>query len=129
MNIPETLRYTREHEWIRVEGTTGWIGITDHAQSELGDVVYVDIPASLDRIEQGKVFGTIEAVKTVADLYAPCTGNVLEVNAQLANTPEIINRDCYGEGWILKVKLENPAEVDSLMDAAAYRDYIGAGTS
>lgn len=126
MNIPPTLRYTREHEWIRVEGTIGWIGITDHAQSELGDIVYVDIPANLDRIEQGKVFGTIEAVKTVADLYAPCSGKVIEVNALLSTTPEIINRDCYGEGWIIKIQLDNPAELENLMDAAAYREYIGA---
>jgi glycine cleavage system H protein len=125
MNIPEQLRYTREHEWIRVEGTTGWIGITDHAQSELGDIVYVDIPANLEHLEQNKVFGTIEAVKTVADLYAPCSGKVLEVNPAIASTPEIINRDCYGEGWIIKIELDDPAQLDSLMDAAAYRQYIG----
>ncbi len=125
MNVPEQLRYTREHEWIRVEGTTGWIGITDHAQSELGDIVYVDIPAGLSRIERGKVFGTIEAVKTVADLYAPCSGKVLEVNPAITSTPEIINRDCYGEGWIIKIELESPAELEELMDAAAYRQFIG----
>jgi glycine cleavage system H protein len=129
MNFPETLRYTREHEWIRVEGTTGWIGITDHAQSELGDIVYVDIPAGLDRIEQGRTFGTIEAVKTVADLYAPCSGKVLEVNPKLTSSPEIVNRDPYGEGWIIKIEIENPSELDSLMDAAAYRQFVGASAS
>jgi len=125
MKVPEQLRYTREHEWIRIEGTTGWIGITDHAQSELGDIVFVDIPANLHHIEQGKVFGTIEAVKTVADLYAPCSGTVLEVNPVIATSPEIINNDCYGNGWILKIELDNPAELDGLMDAAAYRQFIG----
>ncbi|GBD05340.1 Glycine cleavage system H protein [bacterium HR20] len=129
MKIPEQLRYTADHEWIRVEGTIGWIGITDHAQSELGDIVYVDIPAGLERIERGKSFGTIEAVKTVADLYAPCTGKVLEVNPLVSSSPEIINRDCYGDGWILKVEIENPAELDGLMDAAAYRRHVGAPAS
>jgi glycine cleavage system H protein len=129
MNIPEQLRYTADHEWIRVEGTIGWIGITDHAQSELGDIVYVDIPAALERIERGKSFGTIEAVKTVADLYAPCTGKVLAVNPLVLSSPEIINRDCYGDGWIVKVELESPAELDGLMDAAAYRRHIGAPAS
>ncbi len=125
MTIPEQLRYTHDHEWIRVEGSTGWIGITDHAQSELGDIVYVDIPAGLELIEQGKPFGTIEAVKTVADLYAPCSGKVLEVNPLVTSSPEIINRDCYGDGWIIKVALDNPAELDGLMDAVAYRRHIG----
>ncbi|MCS6999572.1 MAG: glycine cleavage system protein GcvH [Bacteroidota bacterium] len=129
MHIPEHLRYTQEHEWIRVEGTIGWIGITDHAQTELGDIVYVDIPANLERLVQGKVFGTIEAVKTVADLYAPCSGTVLEINPKIASTPEIINRDCYGEGWIIKIEVENPAELDALMSAAAYREFIGAPAS
>lgn len=125
MHIPEHLRYTREHEWLRIDGTIGWIGITDHAQSELGDIVYVDIPAQLERIEQGQVFGTIEAVKTVADLYAPCSGKVLEINPLVISSPEVINRDCYGDGWILKVEIENPAELESLLDAAAYRQLIG----
>ncbi|MFN4769505.1 MAG: glycine cleavage system protein GcvH [Candidatus Kapaibacterium sp.] len=125
MNFPETLRYTHDHEWIRVEGNTGWIGVTAHAQSELGDVVYIDISDSLDSITKGEAFGTIEAVKTVADLYAPCSGKVLEVNRGLNDNPEKVNQDPYGDGWIVKIEIADMADVDALMDVTAYKATIG----
>lgn len=125
MNIPKELKYTKDHEWIKVEGNTGFIGITDFAQGELGDVVFVDIPSDLQEITAGSSFGTIEAVKTVSDMYAPVTGKVLEVNPKLGDEPQLLNSDPYGEGWIIKVELGNPAEVDALMDAAAYEAQLG----
>lgn len=125
MNIPENLKYTEDHEWIRVEGTTGFIGITDYAQGELGDVVFVDIDPDLDAVEKGESFGTIEAVKTVSDLYSPCNGKVLEINPKLEDEPQLINTDPYGEGWLIKVELENLDDLNDLMDAAAYKAKIG----
>ncbi len=125
MNFPENLRYTKEHEWIKLEGNTGTIGITDFAQSELGDIVYVDIDPDLSEITAGESFGTIEAVKTVSDLYAPVSGKVLEINPKLEDEPELINSDPYGEGWILKVEVENPDSVSELLDSAAYKNLIG----
>ena len=125
MNFPEDLKYTEDHEWVRVEGDTGIIGITDHAQSELGDIVYVDIEEELDAIESGESFGTIEAVKTVADLYAPCSGQVIEINSKLEDNPELINSDPYGEGWILKFKLSDPSELDDLLDVGEYKEQVG----
>lgn len=125
MNFPDGLKYTEDHEWIRVEGTIGTIGITDHAQSELGDIVYIDIEDDLGEIEKGGTFGTIEAVKTVADLYAPVSGKVQSNNESLADSPDAINSDPYGEGWILKIELSDLSELDELMDVEAYKEHIG----
>lgn len=125
MNFPEGLKYTDDHEWVKVEGNVGIIGVTDHAQSELGDVVYVDIDEDLESIEKGSDFGTIEAVKTVADLYAPVSGKVLEVNTSINDNPEIVNSDPYGKGWMIKVELSNPSELESLMDVDAYKAHVG----
>jgi glycine cleavage system H protein len=125
MNFPDNLRYTTDHEWIRVEGNTGWIGVTDHAQGELGDVVYIDIADDIASVEKGGVFGTIEAVKTVADLYSPVNGTVLEVNRSLNDAPESVNQNPYTDGWIIKIELSNPDEVNELMDVSAYKALIG----
>ncbi len=121
MNFPEGLKYTNDHEWIRVEGGTGWVGITDFAQSELGDVVYVELPAPGTKVEKGKSFGTIEAVKAVSDIYAPVSGEVLEVNKNIQASPEAVNKDPYGEGWMIKMRVANASELASLLDAAAYK--------
>jgi glycine cleavage system H protein len=125
MNFPENLRYTKDHEWIQVNGDVGTVGITDHAQGELGDVVFVELPAPGKTFKQGETFGTIEAVKAVSDLYAPVSGSVIEANKDLAGAPEVVNKDPYGKGWMIKVRLANPGEGASLMDAAAYRALIG----
>ena len=124
MNFPADLLYTSDHEWIRVEGDVGTIGVTDHAQGELGDVVYVDIPDASATVAKGGTFGSIEAVKTVADLYAPVSGQLLEVNNVNA-APDSVNKDPYGEGWIIKMSIDNTTEVDELLTAAAYRELIG----
>lgn len=127
MNIPAELKYTKDHEWIRVEGNTGIIGITDYAQGELGDVVFVDIVKGVgDTLSPNENFGTIEAVKTVSELYAPCSGTILEISSDLNDAPEYINQDPYGKGWMIKIELTNPAELDSLLDAAAYGELVGA---
>jgi glycine cleavage system H protein len=125
MNFPDNLKYTKDHEWILVEGSTGTIGITDYAQGELGDVVFVDIASGVTGISAGKSFGTIEAVKTVSDVYGPCKGKVLEINKALSDTPELINSDPYGEGWIIKIQIEDMSELDSLLDSAAYKKLVG----
>ncbi len=125
MLIPEHLKYTKEHEWIRVEGNIGTIGITDFAQSELGDIVYVDLNKNKSEVKQGEVFGTVEAVKTVSDLYAPISGKIIEFNPILESSADIINKDPYGEGWLVKIEISNPAELDNLLDAEAYRTLIG----
>jgi glycine cleavage system H protein len=125
MNFPADLKYTNDHEWIRVEGTTGTIGISDHAQGELGDVVYVDIDDSITEVEAGIAFGTIEAVKTVADVNAPVSGKVIAINNSLNENPEVVNNDPYGEGWMLKIEITNPSELDKLMDVEAYKKLIG----
>jgi glycine cleavage system H protein len=125
MTFPDNLRYSKEHEWVRVEGNIGVIGITDHAQNELGDIVYVDIPNASATIAAGDTFGTIEAVKTVADLFAPVSGTITEVHGALNDSPESVNTDPYGEGWIVKVELSNPAELDGLMDVVAYKALVG----
>ena len=125
MSIPENIKYTNDHEWVRIDGNVGTIGITDYAQGELGDVVFVDIDASLSEISKSKAFGTIEAVKTVSDLYGPFSGKVIEINKKLADSPELINQDPFGEGWMIKVELNDPAELDDLLDAAAYKSLIG----
>lgn len=120
MNFPDTVRYTSEHEWIRVEGDEAFVGITDYAQSELGEIVFVDVPTVGEHVAQGEVFGSVEAVKTVSDLNMPAGGEVLELNAELEDHPEQVNNDPYGAGWMIRVRLSDPSELDSLMDAAAY---------
>jgi glycine cleavage system H protein len=124
MAYPKNYRYTKEHEWIEVKGDVATIGITDHAQHELGDVVFVELPKAGAKIEAGKSFGTVESVKAVSEIYAPAAGEVLEANAELQNTPEKINSDPHGAAWLIKVRLSNPAAIGSLMDAAAYEAYI-----
>ena len=121
MNFPVDLRYTSEHEWIRVEGDEAYVGITDYAQSELGEIVFVDVPTLGETVGQGEVFGSIEAVKTVSDLNMPVTGEVLEINGALDAQPELVNNDPYGEGWIIRISVKDAAELDKLMDAAAYQ--------
>ena len=121
MNIPANLKYTKEHEWIRVEGEVAYVGITDYAQSELGEIVFVDVDSVGETIEQGAVFGSVEAVKTVSDLNMPATGEVLEFNEALNDAPEAVNNDPYGEGWIIKISVKDAAELDNLMDANAYQ--------
>jgi len=125
MKVPENLRYTKDHEWILIEGKTGTIGITDYAQGELGDVVFVDIDPNLKEIKNGQSFGTIEAVKTVSDLYAPCNGKVLEINSALANSPEIVNSDPYNSGWMIKIEIQNLDELKYLLDSKAYSQMLG----
>lgn len=125
MNFPEELKYTNDHEWVKVEGNTGIIGITDHAQGELGDVVYLDIDEDLEEISKGDVFGTIEAVKTVADLYAPVSGKVVDVNTGLNDEPEKVNEEPYDGGWMIKVELSDTSEIDDLLDVSAYKELVG----
>ncbi len=125
MNFPADLLYTSDHEWIRVEGDVGTIGVTDHAQGELGDVVYVDIPDATAAVSKGGSFGSIEAVKTVADLYAPVSGQLLEVNDVNA-APDSVNKDPYGSGWLVKIKISDPSELEGLLNVDAYKALIGA---
>lgn len=126
MNFPAELRYSKEHEWVRVEGNTALVGITDFAQKELGDIVYVDVNTVGETLAKDTVFGTVEAVKTVSDLFLPVSGKVLEVNSALDAAPESVNKDPYNSGWIIKIELTNAAEVDSLLTAEAYKALIGA---
>ncbi|MDV3307366.1 MAG: glycine cleavage system protein GcvH [Cyclobacteriaceae bacterium] len=126
MNIPEELRYTKDHEWIKIEGTSATVGITDFAQSELGDIVYLDITTKGQELSQHDVFGTVEAVKTVSDLFMPVSGKVIEINPILEGSPEKVNEDPYGEGWLIKVEVTNPAEIEGLLSAQAYKEVIGA---
>ena len=126
MAYPTQYRYTKEHEWIDAKNDSATIGITDYAQHELGDVVFVEVPAAGTKITAGKTFGSVESVKAVSDIYAPVSGEVTEPNAALTNTPDLINTDPHGAGWLIKIKLSSPAEVNSLMDAAAYEAYIEA---
>ena len=125
MNVPDDLKYTREHEWIRVEGDEIVIGVTDFAQGELGDVVFIEIETEGETLSRGDTFGTIEAVKTVSDLYMPVDGEVIEVNPALEDTPELVNSKPYGEGWMVRVKVSDASQLDDLLDADAYRDLIG----
>lgn len=125
MTFPENLRYTKDHEWVRVDGTTGVIGITDYAQGELGDIVFVVLPGAGKRVKQGESFGSVEAVKAVSDLYAPLTGEVVEVNPELEKTPELVNKDPYNAGWMIKIKISNAGEVNNLLDAKKYRELVG----
>ena len=125
MNFPDQLKYTKDHEWIKVEGNIAIIGITDFAQGELGDIVYVDINTVGDTLSSEAVFGTVEAVKTVSDLFMPVSGKVLEVNSGLESNPEAVNKDPYGQGWMIKVEMTNIAEADHLLSAVAYKQLIG----
>ncbi len=125
MNFPENLKYTKDHEWIKIEGNKGTVGITEHAAGELGDVVYIDIPDPEAEIVAHQSFGTIEAVKTVADIFLPVSGKITEVNSALNDAPETVNQDPYGDGWIVKIELSNLDEVKELMSAADYRELVG----
>lgn len=125
MSIPNNLKYTKEHEWVLVEGKIGTIGVTDYAQGELGDVVFVDIDPSLAETKKGESIGTIEAVKTVSDIFAPYSGKVLEINDAIKDSPEVVNSDPYGKGWMVKVEISDPSELNDLLDAAAYQALIG----
>ena len=120
MNFPSNLRYTKDHEWIKLDGNVATIGITDYAQRELGDIVYVEVETIGKSLKAGEIFGSVEAVKTVSDLFLPVDGTITELNAGLANSPESVNSDPYGEGWMVKMTVNNPADVEALMDAAAY---------
>ena len=123
---PENFRYTKEHEWVRVDGDTGTVGITDHAQEELGDIVYVDLPKVGARVEQGGTLGSVESVKAVSDIYAPVSGEVTEINTTLADAPEKLNADPHGDAWLVKIKLSAPEEAGKLLSAADYQEYVGA---
>lgn len=124
MKFPEKLKYTKDHEWIRVEGNVGYIGITDYAQGELGDIVFVELPAAGKKVEFSQAFGTVEAVKAVSDLYSPVSGEVLEVNKKIHDSPELVNKDPYEQGWMIKVRIEKASELDSLMDVEAYKKLV-----
>ncbi len=125
MNFPDNLRYTKDHEWIRLEGNIAVIGITDFAQGELGDIVYVEIETVGKSLQANAVFGTVEAVKTVSDLLLPVAGTIKEINPVLGKSPELVNTDPYGQGWMIKMTVDNPADIDSLMDAGAYSNLVG----
>ena len=125
MNVPENLKYSDDHEWVSVDGNIAKLGITDYAQGELGDIVFIDIDSDLSDITKGEPFGTIEAVKTVSDLFGPLSGKVTEFNTTIIDSPELINTDPYGEGWMLKVEIADPSEIDALLDSAAYKELLG----
>jgi glycine cleavage system H protein len=125
MRFPDNIKYTKDHEWISIDGKIGTIGVTDYAQGELGDVVFVDIDPNLKEIKKGDSFGTIEAVKTVSDLYAPCTGKIIELNKDLADSPEIVNSDPYGLGWMVKVEINDESELSDLIDNKQYQELVG----
>ena len=126
MKIPEGLKYTRDHEWGKIENTTMRIGITDYAQSELGDIVFVEFAEKGSQIAKGESFGTVESVKAVSEIYAPVIGTVLEVNEALTDTPELVNQDCYGDAWMVLIEMDDPSEAESLMDAEAYSEFLSA---
>ncbi|MEO9891341.1 glycine cleavage system protein GcvH [Aurantibacter sp.] len=126
MNIPAELKYTKDHEWIKIDGDVATVGITDFAQSELGDIVYVEVETLDETLDREEVFGTVEAVKTVSDLFQPLTGEIVAFNESLEDEPEKVNSDPYGDGWMVKIKISNPAEVEELMSAEAYKELIGA---
>jgi glycine cleavage system H protein len=126
MNVPVDLLYTKDHEWLRVEGNMGYVGITDFAQSELGDIVFLEIETVGETIKKGEVFGTIEAVKTVSDMFMPVTGEILELNPALEESPDAVNKDPYGKGWLVKVKISDPSEINSLLTPEKYTTLLGA---
>ena len=125
MNIPDNLKYTKDHEWVRLEGDVATVGITDFAQGELGDIVYVDVDTVEETVEQNEVFGSVEAVKTVSDLFMPLSGEILEFNEILEDEPEKVNADPYGDGWMIRIQVSDPSQIDSLLDASAYKELIG----
>ncbi len=125
MNVPENLKYTKDHEWVRVEGDIAVVGITDFAQGELGDIVYVEIETEGETLDQEEVFGSVEAVKTVSDLFMPVSGEIIEFNGNLESNPELVNSDPFGDGWMIKVKLSDLSQIDELLDAAGYSALIG----
>ncbi len=125
MNVPSNLKYSNDHEWVRVEGDIAYVGITDYAQSQLGDIVFVDVTTTGEALSQNDIFGTIEAVKTVSDAFTPVSGEVIEFNEALNDAPETVNKDPYGEGWMIKVKMSNPAELDTLLTDEGYKAIIG----
>jgi glycine cleavage system H protein len=125
MNVPENLKYTKDHEWVRIEGDIAVVGITDFAQGELGDIVYVEIETEGESLDQEEVFGSVEAVKTVSDLFMPLSGEIVEFNSNLESNPELVNSDAYGDGWMIKVKLSDTSQIDELLDAAGYSALIG----
>jgi glycine cleavage system H protein len=126
MKIPDNLKYTQDHEWVLVDGDTATVGITDFAQGELGDIVFVEIETEGESLEKGEIFGTVEAVKTVSDLFMPVSGEVIEINEALADNPEVVNKDPYGDGWMIKVKISDEAELDELLSAGDYQKMIEA---
>ena len=126
MNIPGNLKYTKDHEWIRSEGKEAYVGVTDYAQGELGDIVFIEIETEGEQLEKEEVFGTIEAVKTVSDLFMPVAGKVLEINQALEDAPDQVNKDPYGEGWLIKISMDDPSQLDDLLDAGAYEKLINA---
>ena len=126
MNVPDNLKYTKDHEWIKVDGEEAFIGITEFAQKELGDIVFIEVETEGETLDAGEAFGTIEAVKTVSDLFMPVNGEILEFNAELESTPETVNKDPYGEGWIIRIKVADAAELDGLLDADGYKQLIEA---
>jgi glycine cleavage system H protein len=126
MNIPETLKYTKDHEWIRIEGNEAYIGITEYAQRELGDIVFVEIETAGESLVHEEVFGTVEAVKTVSDIFMPVSGNILEVNPKLESSPDLVNKDPYGEGWMIKISIKDAAELGSLLSAKQYSELLNA---
>ena len=125
MNIPSNLKYTKDHEWIHIDGDIATVGITDFAQSELGDIVYVEVESLDEHLDKDEVFGTVEAVKTVSDLFIPLSGEIIEFNEDLESAPEKVNSDAYGEGWMIKIKISNPEEINQLLDAESYKELIG----
>lgn len=125
MNFPENLKYTKDHEWVRIEGNEAYVGITDFAQRELGDIVYIEVETKGEALAKEATFGTVEAVKTVSDLFMPVSGTVLEVNPKLTSEPEVVNKDPYGEGWMVKISIANKAELDALLDSVAYKEVAG----
>ena len=129
MTIPDDLRYTKNHEWVKVDGKKATVGITDHAQAQLGDIVYVELPAEGDATTKDETFGVVESVKAVSDCYAPLSGKVLEVNSPLAESPETLNEDCYGEGWMIRIQLSDPSELEGLMDHKQYAAFVAEETT
>lgn len=125
MNVPENLKYTKDHEWLRVEGDTAYVGITDFAQGELGDVVFIEIETEGETLDKEEVFGTIEAVKTVSDMFMPVSGEVLEVNPALEDSPDLVNKDPFGEGWMIKISVSDVSEIDELLTPEAYKELLG----
>jgi glycine cleavage system H protein len=126
MNIPSNLKYTKDHEWIRIEGDTGYVGVTDFAQGELGDIVFIEIETVGETLKKEEVFGTIEAVKTVSDMFMPVSGEILEMNPAIVDTPDVVNKDPYGNGWMVKIRITDPSEVNQLLTPDKYKELTGA---